>query len=183
MFFNFLSPSSKNRPILPKTFSSSQEGKRRLDSIQQQRLGNEGVNLSSWESSKSSSQTMHMLPDSSISCQICSKVFRGEYCKYNLKKHITIHFGIKPFSCPLCQRTFNQKSSMRRHLTFVHNTDPDNLSSSSQNFVAVNEVQRNVMSLSSVTVENASDVHSSSVDPTGTEDRNETNLDEPPSHS
>ncbi|KAF2368654.1 Zinc finger C2H2-type, partial [Trinorchestia longiramus] len=72
-------------------------------------------------------QTMHMQPDSSIACHICSKVFHGEYCKYNLKKHLTIHYGMKPFSCPLCQRTFNQKSSMRRHLTFVHGTDPDDL--------------------------------------------------------
>lgn len=62
----------------------------------------------------------NMLPDSHVSCHICSKIFRGVYCKYNLKKHQTIHSGIRPFVCSLCQRTFNQKSSMRRHVARIH---------------------------------------------------------------
>lgn len=64
---------------------------------------------------------------SSVECTQCGRMFHGEYCKYNLKKHLTIHAGIKPYSCSLCSRTFNQKSSMRRHISMVHNRHPDTL--------------------------------------------------------
>lgn len=71
--------------------------------------------------------TSHMRPDSSVECSQCGKIFHGEYCKYNLKKHMTIHAGVKPYTCSLCSRTFNQKSSMRRHVSMVHCLHPDTM--------------------------------------------------------
>lgn len=53
-------------------------------------------------------------------CPECGKIFRGDYHKYNLKKHMTIHAGLRPFPCPVCHLAFNQKVSMKRHFASVH---------------------------------------------------------------
>lgn len=58
-------------------------------------------------------------------CPECGKIFRGDYHKYNLKKHLTIHAGLRPFPCPVCNLAFNQKVSMKRHFASVHRSvDP-----------------------------------------------------------
>ncbi|XP_045608126.1 protein tramtrack, beta isoform isoform X9 [Procambarus clarkii] len=54
------------------------------------------------------------------SCPECGKMFRGDYHKYNLKKHLTIHAGLRPYPCPVCNMAFNQKVSMKRHFASVH---------------------------------------------------------------
>ncbi|XP_064080273.1 protein tramtrack, beta isoform-like isoform X7 [Macrobrachium nipponense] len=54
------------------------------------------------------------------SCPECGKIFRGDYHKYNLKKHLTIHAGLRPYPCPVCHLAFNQKVSMKRHFASVH---------------------------------------------------------------
>lgn len=53
-------------------------------------------------------------------CPQCGKMFRGDYHKYNLKKHLTIHAGLRPYPCPICNMAFNQKVSMKRHFMSVH---------------------------------------------------------------
>lgn len=53
-------------------------------------------------------------------CHICGQRFHGVYQKYNLKRHISIHMGEKPYLCPRCPTAFNQKCNMKRHLESVH---------------------------------------------------------------
>ena len=49
-------------------------------------------------------------------CHLCRKSFQGRYQKYNLKRHMSIHAGEKPFSCPFCHHRTNQKYNMQQHL-------------------------------------------------------------------
>ncbi|XP_069172004.1 broad-complex core protein isoforms 1/2/3/4/5 isoform X20 [Procambarus clarkii] len=55
-------------------------------------------------------------PDGEAICHLCNKTFHGRYQKYNLKRHLTIHAGEKPFLCPYCPHRTNQKYNMQQHL-------------------------------------------------------------------
>ncbi|XP_047499990.1 protein tramtrack, beta isoform-like isoform X3 [Penaeus chinensis] len=78
--------------------------------------------------SVSISSVGHATPMATLRCSTCpecGKIFRGDYHKYNLKKHLTIHAGLRPFPCPVCNLAFNQKVSMKRHFASVHRSvDP-----------------------------------------------------------
>lgn len=45
-------------------------------------------------------------------CELCSKVYSDGT---DLKRHILIHKGLKPFKCTYCDKTFNDKSNLRCH--------------------------------------------------------------------
>ena len=47
----------------------------------------------------------------------CGKRFRQ---KMHMNRHTRVHTGEKPFACPVCNKTFNQASSMKRHIHIVH---------------------------------------------------------------
>lgn len=47
------------------------------------------------------------------SCAICSKSFDR---KYELKSHLSRHFGLNIFLCPVCGRQFTHSSNLSRHL-------------------------------------------------------------------
>lgn len=49
-------------------------------------------------------------------CPLCQKTFHGRYQKYNLKRHMSIHAGEKPFQCPYCMHRTNQKYNLQQHL-------------------------------------------------------------------
>lgn len=53
-------------------------------------------------------------------CHTCGQRFHGVYQKYNLKRHMSIHTGERPYPCPCCPAAFNQKCNMKRHLESVH---------------------------------------------------------------
>ena len=46
-------------------------------------------------------------------CEICHKAF---FTNQELKQHILIHGGIKPYKCNLCSGTFSNFSGHRQHM-------------------------------------------------------------------
>ncbi|KAG9334589.1 hypothetical protein JZ751_007410 [Albula glossodonta] len=57
------------------------------------------------------------LAGSSNRCHLCGRNF---YSRSNLKKHMVVHSGRRPYSCPDCGRTFNQSSNVLRHQRSHH---------------------------------------------------------------
>ena len=54
--------------------------------------------------------------DSRNVCPFCGKVV-GHH--RNMKRHMAIHTGEKPFGCNICNRQFSQKANLKKHL-LVH---------------------------------------------------------------
>ncbi|EFX71207.1 hypothetical protein DAPPUDRAFT_60462, partial [Daphnia pulex] len=50
-------------------------------------------------------------------CPICGKVFQS-----SLERHLNVHYGIKPYKCDRCDKTFSQEHSFRSHVR-LHNSD------------------------------------------------------------
>ncbi|KAK3881050.1 hypothetical protein Pcinc_014507 [Petrolisthes cinctipes] len=57
-------------------------------------------------------------------CGVCGREFRGRRSQrtFNLKQHLSIHAGLRPFQCPLCSHAFNRKSHLKGHLLARHGT-------------------------------------------------------------
>ncbi|XP_031639289.1 zinc finger protein 91-like [Contarinia nasturtii] len=49
-------------------------------------------------------------------CHLCKSTTRYLSNLSNLKQHMRIHNGVKPFKCTVCSRTFSMKSSLNAHL-------------------------------------------------------------------
>jgi uncharacterized Zn-finger protein len=49
---------------------------------------------------------------SDIQCEVCSKILQAK----NLKTHMLIHSGEKPFKCKTCNREFRHQSSLANHI-------------------------------------------------------------------
>ena len=64
-------------------------------------------------------------------CLICGRDFTR---KQNLRQHLRIHTGVKPFQCDTCGRRFTQKSTLRRHNMIHTNEKPHKCSTCSAAF-------------------------------------------------
>lgn len=50
-------------------------------------------------------------------CAYCGQLFNKQY---NLKRHIQLHTGVKPFTCAQCPRRFHQKTHLVKHIQTHH---------------------------------------------------------------
>jgi len=47
-----------------------------------------------------------------VACKQCGKTFRDSH---NLKNHMSVHTGLRPFVCAICPSAFSQKSDLMKH--------------------------------------------------------------------
>ena len=47
----------------------------------------------------------------------CGKIFKKSS---NIKVHIMLHSGQKPYKCKICQKEFSQKGNMNKHMVGMH---------------------------------------------------------------
>ncbi|XP_063865749.1 longitudinals lacking protein, isoforms H/M/V-like isoform X15 [Scylla paramamosain] len=53
-------------------------------------------------------------------CPVCGKEFHGVRQRRNLKRHMMIHWGQKPYHCPFCPHRSNQKGNLKTHILKAH---------------------------------------------------------------
>ena len=65
-------------------------------------------------------------------CPLCEKMFTNRNKHQNLRDHILIHLGIKPYACPYCPYTGRQHNHIRSHIQLCHasNVPPESDASS-----------------------------------------------------
>ena len=68
-------------------------------------------------SQSSNFQSSNLTQNSNLQCFLCGRISSNAG---NLQKHLRIHTGERPYSCKLCHRTFNDRSSITRHIKTIH---------------------------------------------------------------
>nr|XP_045608125.1 protein bric-a-brac 1-like isoform X4 [Procambarus clarkii] len=74
-----------------------------------------------------------------VDCPICGVHFSGKYHKYNLKRHLDIHRGVRPYSCKHCGHQFNRRHNLDRHMERVHSLPSHSHTSASVNLSILEE--------------------------------------------
>ncbi|ODM89552.1 putative zinc finger protein, partial [Orchesella cincta] len=59
----------------------------------------------------------HQGDNSRFICKLCGKVFKNQQ---RLTRHNEVHFPTKPYSCPICQKSFSQPNAVKGHLEGIH---------------------------------------------------------------
>ena len=72
------------------------------------------------ETIHSQSQTPGIVNSSSFCSHTCSVCGKGFKKAFNLKQHVRIHTNEKPLKCAHCEKRFNDRSSMNKHVRTIH---------------------------------------------------------------
>ena len=62
-------------------------------------------------------QTQVKGSNSEKTCHFCGREFDRPF---NLKQHMLVHTGVKPFLCTLCGQTFTRKGNLKAHIQHQH---------------------------------------------------------------
>lgn len=74
-----------------------------------------------------------------LECPVCQKKF---YTRTKMKSHITMHYGVKPFSCDVCNKTFRLKMNMIKHKKTHSNDRPHKCDKCQAAFIDKNMLKR-----------------------------------------
>lgn len=74
-----------------------------------------------------------------LECPVCQKKF---YTRTKMKSHVTMHYGVKPFSCDICSKTFRLKMNMIKHKKTHSNDRPHKCDKCSAAFIDKNMLKR-----------------------------------------
>ena len=72
------------------------------------------------------------LSGTSFQCKICDKKLKGGR---NIKRHMLVHTGDKPYSCPCCPHKNSRIDKLREHMMKRHKIDEERF-----NYLKANEL-------------------------------------------